>query len=94
MAMYSDCVLLGVAHRDRDLPQLGLSKQVACRTPIFRASGGAARPQPPPSPFFLLERHQIESPKRPPKKSAQGRLPQSINVEIRTELEKRVLYAL
>jgi hypothetical protein len=24
--MSSDCVLLGVAHRDRDLPQLGLSK--------------------------------------------------------------------
>jgi hypothetical protein len=44
-----------MAYLDRDLPQLGLSKQVACRTPIFRASGGAARPQPPPSPFFLLE---------------------------------------
>jgi hypothetical protein len=42
----------------------------------------------------LRNRHQIESPKRPPKKSAQGRLMQSINVEIRTELEKRVLYAL
>jgi hypothetical protein len=35
-------------------------------------------------------RHQIES----PKSSTQGRLPQSINVEIRTWLEKRVLYAL
>jgi hypothetical protein len=42
----------------------------------------------------LKARHQIESPKRPTKESAQGRLPQSINVEIRTELEKRVLYAL
>jgi len=42
----------------------------------------------------LLARHRIESPKRPPKSSTQGRLPQSINVEIRTELEKRVLYAL
>jgi hypothetical protein len=26
MVMSSDCVLLGVAHRDRDIPQLGLSK--------------------------------------------------------------------
>jgi hypothetical protein len=43
-------------------------------------------------------RHQIEGPKRSPKKSAQRRLPQSNlpqkNVEIRTELEKRVLCAL
>jgi hypothetical protein len=37
---------------------------------------------------------ECESPNRPPKKPAQGRLPQSIDVEIRTELEKRVLYAL
>jgi hypothetical protein len=55
MVMFSDCVLLGVAHRDRDLPQLGLSKSpveprsFALLVVLQDHSRRAA------SPFFLLE---------------------------------------